>query len=513
MAEAPASPVAILAHAASEAPHAEALVAAGLRFTYADYARAVAGFALQLAALGASGARVALMLGNSAQMAIGIFAVQAAGAALVPLNPEYSVAELEPVLARARPALLVCFADHADRLRQALGPGFEGEILVLPDDPRIWRRSLPDAGDRLPEPDPDALALVQFTGGTTGTPKGVMLTHRALAANVAQREAVLPTVWGDERVLCAMPLFHSFASAMAHLLAANCGGTLVLLPRYRPDLLHHTVLAERITRLPAGPTLLQSLLQWEGFDPQALRTVRSVWSGSAPLPAETQRRWETATAIPVYEGYGQTEAGPVLSFHGPAMALKPMSVGPAVPGTCLEIRDLATGRALGPGETGEIAASGPQLMRGYLDDPDATAAALVEGWLLTGDIGHLDQEGYLFITDRRKDMAIVGGFNVYPREVDEALLRCPGVEAAAAVAVPDAYRGEVIWAWIEGDAGEEALERHCRSTLVRYKRPVRWLKVDALPRTAVGKIDKAELRRRARLELAGDRASGGWDVA
>jgi long-chain acyl-CoA synthetase len=512
MAEAPTSPVDILARAAAREPQAIALVDGPLRLSYADYAEAVAAFALQLRALGSPGARVALMLGNSSHMAVGIFAVQAAGATLVPLNPDYTAAELGPVLAIARPSILISFAHQAERLRAALGDTFTGELFVLPDDAGTWLAGLPRAGERLPSPRLDSLALVQFTGGTTGAPKGVMLTHRALAANVAQREAVLPTDWAEERVLCVMPLFHSFASAMAHLLAPNCAGTLVLLPRYRPDLLQQTVAAEGITRLPAGPTLVQSLLQWDGFDPEAFRTVRCLWSGSAPLPAEVQRRWEAATGIPVYEGYGQTEAGPVLTFHGPATLLKPMSVGPALPGTELRILDLATGAPLPAGETGEIAARGPQLMQGYLDDPEATAAALKDGWLLTGDIGHLDADGHLFITDRRKDMAIVGGYNVYPREVDEALLRCPGVRAAAAVAVPDSYRGEVIWAYVEGEVTPDALARHSEQTLVRYKRPVEWRFLPSLPRTGVGKIDKAELRRKARAELA-DRATGAAHVA
>jgi long-chain acyl-CoA synthetase len=512
MAEAPTSPLAILARAAGREPLATALVDGPLCLSYADYAAAVGAFAVQLRALGAPGARVALMLGNSTHMAVGIFAVQAAGATLVPLNPDYTTAELGPVLALARPSILVCFARHSERLRAALGDRFAGEILVLPDDAGTWLGGLPKLDEPLSLPDPDAIGLVQFTGGTTGTPKGVMLTHRALAANVAQREAVLPTDWADERILCVMPLFHSFASAMAHLLAPNCAGTLVLLPRYRPDLVQQTIAAERISRLPAGPTLVQSLLQWEGFDAQAFRSVRCLWSGSAPMPAEVQRRWEAATGIPVFEGYGQTEAGPVLTFHGPATVLKPMSVGPAVPETEIRILDLATGAPLGPGETGEIAARGPQMMRGYLDDPEATAAALKDGWLLTGDIGHLDADGHLFITDRRKDMAIVGGYNVYPREVDEVLLRCPGVRAAAAVAVPDPYRGEVIWAYVEGEATADALARHSEDTLVRYKRPVAWRFLESLPRTGVGKIDKAELRRMARAELA-VRATGAAHVA
>lgn len=492
MTEALPSPVAILARAAARAPAAPALHDGGVRLDYAAYGAAVAGFAAQLRALGAEGGRVALLLGNSAQMAIGCFAVQAADAALVPLNPDYTAGELAPALARARPHLLVTFPERAARLTDL----FQGELLVLPADAAAWIAALP-ADAPLGLPDPDAVGLIPFTGGTTGLPKGVMLTHRAIAANVAQREAVLPTAWADERVPVAMPLYHSFAASMGLLLAANCAGSLHLLPRYRPDWLQDLARAERLTRLPAGPTLLASLLQWDGFDPAAFATLRSVWSGSAPLPAALLERWQAATGVPVHEGYGQTEAGPVLAFQGPRTALKPLSVGPAVPGTEIRILDARSRAPLPAGETGEIAARGPQLMAGYLDDTEATAQALVDGWLMTGDIGRLDADGHLFITDRAKDMAIVGGFNVYPREVDEVLQQCPGVTAAAAVAAPDAYRGEVLWAWVEGCASEADLVAHCEAHLVRYKRPVRWW-LEPIPRTAIGKLDKAELKRRAR---------------
>lgn len=503
---APATPLGLLIRAAAFAPRAPALVAGSLRLDQAGYARAVARLAAQLRALGVGGRPVGLMLGNSAQMAIGLFAVQAAGGVMLPLNPDYTPGELAPLLARARPCLIMAFAASADRLRESLAGTRGCALLILPEDAATWLAGLPDDPPPPAEPDPAGLALIQFTGGTTGTPKGAMLTHAALAANVAQREAVLPTSWADERIVCAMPLFHSFASAMCHLLAANCAGTLVLLPRYRPDRLVDAIEKERITRLPAGPTLLQSLLAWDGFEGRRLASLRSVWSGSAPLPAAIQERWEAATGIPVFEGYGQTEAGPVLTYHGPGMVLKPLSVGPALPGTDIEIRDPASGEPLPTGQTGEIVARGPQLMSGYLDDPAATAETLVGGWLRTGDVGHLDSDGWLFITDRLRDMAIVGGYNVYPREVDEVLMRCPGVSAAAAFAVPDSYRGEVLWAYVEGTAAPAALAAHAEAHLVRYKRPVAWRHLPALPRTGLGKIDRAALRALAVAELAGGAA-------
>jgi long-chain acyl-CoA synthetase len=355
----------------------------------------------------------------------------------------------------------------------------------------------------LPElPDPASTAVIQFTGGTTGRAKGVVLSHGAIAANIAQREAVLPTNWGDERIICMMPLFHSFAAAMGLHLAVNAAGCLHILPRYRPDWVIDTIVQERITRLPAGPTVFNSLLAFDGLRRDRVVSLRSAWSGSAPLSAETLRRWEAATGVPLYEGYGQSEAGPILTYHGPGMVLKQGSVGPALADTQIEIVDVETGtRTMPVGDSGEIRARGPQLMTGYLDDAPATAAALRDGWLMTGDIGRLDADGYLFIEDRKKDMAIIGGYNVYPREVDEVMMTCPGVAEAAAVGVPDAYRGELLWAFYAGEHVD--LAGWLATRLVKYKHPARIIRLDMLPKTAVGKIDKQALKRLATADVAG----------
>jgi long-chain acyl-CoA synthetase len=496
MADRALSPLAILAKAVRDAADAEAVVEGGLRLSYGELGRAVSGFATQLRALESDGQRVAVMLGNSAAMVVACHAVAAAGATLVPLNPDYSASELEPILAKTRPAVIMTFACHAEDVHAAMEGAAASELLLLPDDGAAWLAAMVDAPG-LVLPDPDAIALIQFTGGTTGMPKGVMLSHQAIAANIAQREAVLPTRWADERVLCVMPLFHSFASAMGLHLCANCAGSLHLLPRYRPEWVQDAIATQAITRLPAGPTLLRSLLGWEGFRPELFAGLRSVWSGSAPLPLDTLERWQAATGVPIYEGYGQTEAGPVLTYHGPGMVLKPRSVGPALPATSIRIEDVETRKALPPGVPGEIVAKGPQIMAGYLDDPATTSDTIVDGWLRTGDIGHLDEEGYLFITDRLKDMAIISGYNVYPREVDDALSSCPGVTLAATVAVPDAYRGEALWAFVEGTATDAELAAFCEARLARYKRPSAWLRPGVLPRTSVGKIDKVALRKMA----------------
>ena len=472
------TPLGILARAVASRPTATALVAGDVRLSYAHYARAVIGLAAQLACVGRP---VAILLRNGIEICIAGFAVQAAGGIAATLNPDYTPRELGQMLADADPALVIVHGDLVERVRAA---GYTGRIMVVDDS---WLAVQIAAGDgALPTPAPDALAVLQFTGGSTGRAKGVLLTNRAVAANVAQREAVLPTEFGHERIVCIMPLFHSFASAMCLCLAANAAGALHILPRYRPDWLLDCIEREAITRLPAGPTIYNGLLGFDGLRRERLASLRCAYSGSAPLAVETLVRWEAATGVPIYEGYGQSEAGPVLTYQGPAVGSKPGSVGPPLPGTTIEIVG---------GATGEIRARGPQIMASYLNDPAATAAALQDGWLYTGDIGHFDDDGHLFIDDRKKDMAIIGGYNVFPREIDEVLNAAPGVVEAAAVAVPDAYRGEIIHAFVCGPTlNLDAVRAHCVANLVRYKQPALIEVVAALPRTSVGKVDKPALR-------------------
>lgn len=470
----------LLDRAAAERPDAAALVCGEARLTYAQYAHAVAVLAGRLAAR-ERGRTVAIALRNGLAICVCVFAVQRAGLLPATLNPDYTAHELRPMLEDADPALVIAHAEIADRF-----PG--RRVLAVEDDTAFVAELLdqPPPPATLPPVDPDADAVLQFTGGTTGRPKGALLTHRAVAANVAQREARLPTVRGDERIACAMPLFHVFAVAMGLHLAAYAAGTLVILPRYRPDTLIDAIRGWRATRLPAGPTVFNSLLGYDGLTRDAVATLRSCYSGSAPLSVATLERWEALTGVPIYEGYGQSEAGPVLTYTGPDAPAPPGSVGTPLPGT--EIRILPTG---------EIAARGPQIMRGYLSRPDATAEVLEGDWLRTGDAGRLDEQGVLWIEDRLKDMAIVGGFNVYPREVDEALMAHPRVAEAAALGVPDGYRGEAIRAWVvaRGPLDAAELEAWCAERLVKYKRPAGFVFVEALPRTPAGKIDKAALRR------------------
>jgi long-chain acyl-CoA synthetase len=480
----------------------DALLCEGNSLSYTEYIRCVGGFAAELIALGAAGERVALICGNAIHMAIASFAGHAAGAQIVPVNPVYTMRELGIVLADADPVIVVYDASAADLVEPiASRLGIAHRIAVGEGGRSLdaWRT---DTSAGLPDklPAPGDLATLQYTGGTTGIPKGVNITHRQLSVNTSQREAAWPLSGGDERILCVMPLFHVFASSVCLHPAVYAQGTMVILPRFHPGTVLDVIEAQRITRLPAGPTILHGLMGYDGFGARDFSSLRSVYSGSAPLPEETLRQWQAITGCPVLEGFGQSESGPVLTVNWDGAAIVPGSVGKPLPETEIEIVDVETGNeVLEAGEQGEVRARGPQIMSGYRDRPEETAATLRDGWLYTGDIGELDAEGNLYIRDRKKDMVITGGYNVYPREIDEVLYAHASVAEAAAVGIADDYRGEVIVAYVvlaEG-LGGEALLAHCAQNLAKYKVPARIEVVAEIPKTTVGKIDKATLRKMA----------------
>lgn len=495
---APPSVIHTLADAAAAVPDREALVCGPLRLTYARYAGAVAALAAEMRAAELEGERVAIVSPNTADLAVAILGAMASGAEAVPLNPMYTAHELRPVLQDAAPARILASADVAERIRplsaelglpepEVIGAGGR-DLAALRGDP-----------EAMPLPDGERTAIVQYTGGTTGRPKGVMLGHRALAINVAQRDAVVPTRDG-ERVLVMTPLYHVYATSMGLWLAPNARGTMVLLPRYAPEHALRAIESERISFFSGSPTIYHSMLAAPEATQTDFASLECAFSGSAALPAATLERWAELTGATICEGYGQTEAGPVLACNPRAGPHRAGSVGFALPDTELEIVDAVTGEGpLPPGEAGEIRARGPQIMKGYRNRPDETREALRDGWLYTGDIGAFGPDGALEIRDRKKDMVVVSGFNVYPREVEEALLAHPAVAEAAVFGVPHPRKGEALVAHVIADgASPEALAEHLAGRLTRYKLPSRIEIVTAIPRTPIGKIDKPALRAAAR---------------
>ena len=490
----------MLARSTAHYRHHEAIVAGEVRLTYDMLEGAVAALAARLAERNVRGGRVAVVMGNGAAIVVALHAIWAAGAQAVPLNPDYTEREVAEILVDAEARALVCGTPQSERLGALLSRSVGNPVFVLDDDD-LGRLIAGAAAELPPLPSPDSPAILQYTGGTTGRSKGVDLTHRAVAINVLQRDAAIPMRAGAERILCVTPLYHAYATAMALFPALSSGGTLVILPRFKPEAVFDAIEREQITLFAGAPSIYNALVAHPEFETRRLASLSASFSGSAPLAVNVLERWQRVSGAPILEGYGLTEASPILTFNPRHGLRKAGSVGPAVRATEIEIVD-ADGATAPPGcgVIGEVRARGPQLMTGYRNRPTETAEAIRGGWLYTGDLGELDEAGYLFICGRKKEMVIVGGFNVYPREIEEVLFTSRGVADCGVVGVRDPYRGEVVHAFVVCSAAGLATEdvlAHCTRNLVRYKLPARIEFVDVLPRTVVGKLDRAALGRMA----------------
>jgi long-chain acyl-CoA synthetase len=491
----------MLSYAAERNPDGEALVIiGGVRLSYSDLMASVLEFSALLRRQGSHRDRVAVALPNSADAVIAILGAMDSGAQVVLLNPFYPARELEPILRDADPLLLVC----SRALNEQLGGSEAGSMRCSPviiDEPfvSLVRRSRFADFAALSMPASDDLAILQYTGGTTGGAKGVNLTHHTTALNVTQREALLPTRFAQERFLCMTPLFHAYATATSFFPSIYSGSALVVMPRYDAELALDAVAAERITLFCGAPTIYNGLIAHPRFCEKDYASLVGAYSGAAPLSMATLTEWERVTRVPIAEGYGLTEATAILCFNPMHGRRKPGSVGLPLPGTEIEIVDPEVGNTvLGTSCIGEIRARGPQLMAGYRGRTRETAEIIRGGWLYTGDIGELDADGYLFVRDRKKDMAIVSGYNVFPRELDEVLAAHPDVVEAVAAAVPDTYKGEVMHACVKVRAGSDRsaadLIAYCSTNLARYKVPAQIHLVEEICKTAAGKIDRKRTR-------------------
>lgn len=431
----------------------------------------------------AEGDVVAVMLPNRVEFVVLMFAVWRLGATVTPVNPSLTATEVDRQLADARASLLVVEAAGAATYRvETLAVG---ELST--EDPR------PD----LPRGDASALALLIYTSGTTGVPKGVMLDHANLDAMTAMgREAL--SIEASDRCLLVLPLFHVNGIVVSVLMTLLAGASVAIAERFNPHTFFDVVERERPTFYSAVPTIY-SLLDALPADVQPDTTsVRFAICGAAPASADLLRRFEARYGFPLIEGYGLSEATCASTLNpldGPRRA---GTVGLPLPRQ--EIRILgAAGEELPRQVDGEVVLRGPNVMRGYLGRPEETAQVIVDGWLRTGDVGHLDGEGYLVLVGRSKDMIIRGGENIYPKEIEDVLLSHPSVLEAAVIGVPDATWGEVVVAYVQPRAGHVvdtgALKTVCAQGLTGYKRPVQYVVVDALAKNAVGKIDKVSLRR------------------
>jgi len=509
-----------------------ALVYYGAKWTYRRFWHESERFAAALAREGVGpGDRVAIYLPNCPEYPIAMFGVLRLGAIVVQVSPLYLGQDLSRLLKDSQPKALVTLeilypnvakveseyavpAVFVARLREFYP--FPARLFVntvlrrrkmptdFPRGPRIrsWRAAVRTPGTApMFRGDPaTTVAVFQYTGGTTGKPKAAMLTHRNLVANVAQSNAWNTTRRpGEEVVVAAIPFFHIYGLTVALLMGLADGATIVMQTRPEIRELLHLIDRYQPTQFPGVPALYQAFNQQPDLGKYDIRSIRYCISGSAPLPAPVARRFEELTGANLIEGYGLSETSPVTHVNPVHGERRPGSIGLPVPDTEERIVDLETGtRVLGPGEVGELAIRGPQVMLGYYQQPEETAAALRDGWLRTGDMARLDADGYAYIVDRKKDMVNVGGMKVYPREVEDVLFQHPAVAEVAAIGVPDVEHGEVMIAFVVRKPGipvtEAELIQFVRDRIAHYKAPRSIEFRDALPRSGVQKVLRRILR-------------------
>ncbi|HOX59583.1 MAG TPA: long-chain fatty acid--CoA ligase [Candidatus Paceibacterota bacterium] len=444
------------------------------------------------------GDRVGLWLKNCPEFVPSLFGILRAGAVVVPINNFLKADEVNYILSDAEIDALIT-DDELGTHHRALEEARPGLRLFRVDQDQ--GQGTADAGpgpqgmsEPLPtQAEPD-LAVIIYTSGTTGRPKGAMLSHGNLLHNVESCRLVLHTIASD-RFAVLLPLFHSYMLTVGLLLPLLVGGSVVLVKSLHPvrNVLQE-ILQRQATVLPAIPQFYRSMVNAPVPVPLPLRLCIS---GAAPLPAQVLKEFEAKFHIPLIEGYGLSEASPVVTKNPLDGTRKAGSIGPPLPNVQVSIQD-DSGRELGPNQIGELCVRGGNVMLGYWKLPTETAKVMRHGWLLTGDIGYHDEDGYFFITDRKKDMLLVNGINVYPREIEEVLYQFPGVKEAAVIGKPDSRKGEQPIAFVApGDGAtleEKAIQHFLRRKLADYKVPRKVVFLPALPRNATGKILKTALR-------------------
>lgn len=489
----------LLAAAVEMRPDGAALTTPTRTWTFADLGRETDSLSAMLAASGVGPAeRVAVMLPNMPEYVATMCATWALEATLVQVNPAYVAAEVERLLGHSGARVLVTTPELHDRLAGVLGSC--AALLVEEDvDARLIPAARPPApGEQHDDASAD-VALLQYTGGTTGDPKAVMLTHENVLSNIEQRLRVTfrtVTVPEGASVVNTLPMSHVYGLTCVTLACLRLGINQHIVPRFRARIVLDLVRKVRPFAFFGVPTMYAAFLREPDLEDSGFASVTFVNSAGAGMPPAHLEQFETRTRARVLDGFGLSEASPTTHTNLPCLDRRPGSSGIPVPFT--DVRVVEGSANLTPlpvGQVGELALRGPQVMRGYWGDPEATGEVLVDGWLLTGDLVRCDADGFLYVAGRQKDVIVASGYNVYPAEVERVIGKIPGVVEVAVVAKPDNYRGETVRAVVvaETELAQAEILAVCRAELAPYKVPTLVEFADDLPRTPVGKIDKRRL--------------------
>jgi long-chain acyl-CoA synthetase len=479
-------------------PNRIALRCDDVQLTFAEFDAAAARVATLLSKAGIEpGDRVGLMLPNTPAFAIAFYGIMYRGAVAVPMNPLLKSREVTYYLSNSGAKALFATPAFADEA--TTGAAEVGAQCWVVDDAELATLIADLPGQEAPvDRDDDDTAVILHTSGTTGKPKGAMLTHDNLGRNADVSIRTLVEMGPDDVVMGCLPLFHVFGLTCGLNGAVLAGATLTLLPRFEPRKALEVIQRDAVTVFEGVPTMYSALLSVADDDARAAtRTLRVCVSGGAALPGQVTDDFEKAFGCPILEGYGLSESSPVAAFNHPHRPRKVGSIGTPIEGVEMRVVD-QNGAVVPQGETGEIQIRGHNVMKGYWNLPDATRATITpDGWLATGDVGRVDEDGYFYIVDRTKDLIIRGGYNVYPREIEEVLYEHPAVAEAAVVGIPHDSLGEDVGAAValkkDATVDPDELREYVKARVAAYKYPRRVWLVEELPKGATGKVQKRDI--------------------
>jgi long-chain acyl-CoA synthetase len=487
---------------AAKNPEQSAIRINGQSMSYAQLHGAAAKVAGSLRAAGIEpGDRVAIILPNVPAFPVVFYGILLAGGVVVPMNPLLKSGEIDYFFTNSGAKIAFVWPDFVAEATK--GAENSGTTIVECTPMGPVEGALP-VGDPIVEPveradDDDALIL--YTSGTTGRPKGAELTHSNIHLNAQRSSLDIQHTTAEDVVMGCLPLFHVFGLVVGMHAAVLAGASLALIPRFDPEQAIEVIEKERVTIMLGVPTMYAAILNHPKSDGMDASSLRTCCSGGSAMPHEVQKAFEDKFGCIILEGYGLSETSPVASFNMPDRERKPGTIGVAIPGCEMKLVG-ADGQDVGAGAgVGEIAIRGDNVMKGYWQNPEATAEAIPDGWFRTGDLATVDEDGYYTIVDRKKDMILRGGMNVYPREVEETLYQHPDVLEAAVVAVPDDLLGEEVGAAValkpDAQASVEDIQQFVKDNLAAYKYPRHIWQVEELPKTATGKILRREVSKPA----------------